>query len=347
MPSVLIVDDSVVARSTLARALEKVPGLEVLRPAPSGEAALQRFVNGRPDVVVLDVEMPGMGGLATLDLIRELAPETRVIIFSALTAAGAEVTLDALARGASDVMAKPSSGGFGEAALRELVDKIRGLSQRDAHAGLVARRRSPVVPAPVDVVVIGISTGGPNALVEMIPRLPGDLPVPVLIVQHMPPNFTALLAERLDVRSELQVREGVAGAEIAPGEVWIAPGDRHMVVRCSGARFTLELDDGPQENSCRPAVDVLFRSAAERYGSRVLGVVMTGMGQDGLRGAEAIVAAGGRVLAQDEDSSVVWGMPGAIVRAGLADCVLPLDQIAAEIVRRVKRRSALPSGGRP
>ncbi|MCB9878579.1 MAG: chemotaxis-specific protein-glutamate methyltransferase CheB [Planctomycetes bacterium] len=339
MPSVLIVDDSVVARSTVARALSQVPGLEVLRPVPSGELALQRCATRPPDVVVLDVEMPGLGGLATLELLRELTPETKVIVFSGHTSAGAEVTLEALARGAADVVAKPVDGRLSESSLAELVGKIRGLTEREPAAALIPHRRASTGAGPIDALVVGVSTGGPNALMELVPQLPGDLPVPVLIVQHMPPLFTGLLAERLDKRSELQVREGVHGAPVRPGEVWIAPGDRHMRVRAAGREQQLLLDDGPQENSCRPAVDVLFRSAAACYGSRLLAVVMTGMGQDGLRGAEQIVAGGGQVLAQDEATSVVWGMPGAIVRGGLADRVLPLGELAQEIRRRVTRRA--------
>jgi two-component system, chemotaxis family, protein-glutamate methylesterase/glutaminase len=198
-------------------------------------------------------------------------------------------------------------------------------------------------------VVIGISTGGPSALVEVIPRLPITLEVPVLVVQHMPPMFTRLLAERLDRATPIQVSEAAGGEGLGPGRCFIAPGDRHLAVggRLASSDCHVVIDDGPRENSCRPAVDVLFRTAAEAYGPHLLAVVMTGMGQDGLRGAEAVIAAGGRVLAQDEATSVVWGMPGAVVRAGLAEAVLALDDIPGEIARRVAthRMATVPTAG--
>jgi two-component system chemotaxis response regulator CheB len=189
--------------------------------------------------------------------------------------------------------------------------------------------------------VIGVSTGGPNALAELFRDLPGDLPVPLLIVQHMPPMFTRLLAERLTANSKVPVLEAGAGAVVRPGRALVAPGDFHMVVARDGLQVRAALSQGPPENSCRPAADPLFRSAARVYGERLLAVVLTGMGQDGLRGCEAVREAGGRVIVQDEATSVVWGMPGFVARAGLADKVLPLPQIAAEIVRRAR-----PGGAR-
>jgi two-component system chemotaxis response regulator CheB len=189
-------------------------------------------------------------------------------------------------------------------------------------------------------VAIGVSTGGPNALNDVIPELPGTLSTPVLIVQHMPPLFTQILAERLDGRSALTVSEAADGDTVEPGGVWIAPGGRHMVVRRDGTRVRIALNDDPPENSCRPAVDPMMRSVVEVYGGRALAVIMTGMGQDGLRGIEILRDAGGQVLAQDEATSIVWGMPGIVAREGLADEVIPLDQIAPEIIRLV-------SGGRP
>ncbi|HEY6866963.1 MAG TPA: CheB methylesterase domain-containing protein [Candidatus Eisenbacteria bacterium] len=197
---------------------------------------------------------------------------------------------------------------------------------RPRRAGAVAR---------IEAVAIGTSTGGPNALAEILPALPPDFPVPILVVQHMPPLFTAHLAERLGMRSRLRVHEGVDGAVLVPGEAWIAPGDRHMIVRRSGPETRIALHDGPPENSCRPAADELFRSMADVYGAGTLAVVLTGMGQDGLRGAARVRESGGTVIAQDEETSTVWGMPGAVVRAGLAEIVLPISGIAAEIVRRV------------
>jgi two-component system chemotaxis response regulator CheB len=192
----------------------------------------------------------------------------------------------------------------------------------------------------VTALVIGVSTGGPNALADLLPALPASFPVPVLIVQHMPPLFTRLLAERLDARCALKVKEGKSGEAVPPGTIYLAPGDWHMVVDGTRADPRIALHQGPPENSCRPAADVLFRSVAATYGSGTLGVVLTGMGRDGLRGAERIVEAGGRLLVQDEATSVVWGMPGFVAEAGLAEEVLPLGEIAAAILRRVGGRQA-------
>jgi two-component system chemotaxis response regulator CheB len=190
---------------------------------------------------------------------------------------------------------------------------------------------------PVEVVAIGVSTGGPNALAELLPGIPAGFPVPILIVQHMPPVFTGLLAQRLAAQCRIPVREGTMGALLGPGVAWIAPGDYHMTIERRAAEVRLRTHQGQPENSCRPAVDVLFRSVAQAYGSRSLAVILTGMGQDGLRGCEAIHETGGQVVVQDEASSVVWGMPGAVALAGLAERVLPLSQMAAEITRRVER----------
>ena len=197
-------------------------------------------------------------------------------------------------------------------------------------------------PRRVDVVAIGVSTGGPAALMEMIPKFPADFPVPILIVQHMPPIFTNLLAERLALRASIAVAEGALSHLLTPGHAWIAPGGLHMAVECDGEAVRLTTHRDPPENSCRPAVDVLFRSVARVYGPRALAVVMTGMGQDGLRGCEQIQAAGGQVLVQDESSSVVWGMPGIVARSGLADRVLALSELGAEIIERVYRHRQAP-----
>jgi two-component system chemotaxis response regulator CheB len=190
------------------------------------------------------------------------------------------------------------------------------------------------------VLAIGTSTGGPNALAAVLKHLPADFPLPIVIVQHMPPMFTRLLAERLSADFPLRFAEGISGQVLEPSRGWIAPGDHHMVVVPEGAQFRIALNQDPPENSCRPAVDVLFRSVAKTYGAGVLAVILTGMGQDGLRGCEAIREAGGQIIAQDEESSVVWGMPGHVVRAGLADQVLPLSRIGDDIVRRVQSPAA-------
>ncbi len=350
---ILIVDDSVVIRRVLSNLLASDPEIEVAGTAVNGRQALTRIPEVKPDLVTLDIEMPEMDGLETLVEIRKLYPKLPVIMFSTLTERGAAATLDALARGASDYVTKPSPGGGSESApervQEELIRKIKSLcAVRVPHLppGL-----SPLVSARpqvrIDVVAIGTSTGGPNALVELIPQFPADFPVPVVIVQHMPALFTRLLAERLNTLSRLDVQEGKEGQKLQCGQIWIAPGDHHMTVGRKGVEIVLGINRDPQENSCRPAVDVLFRSVAQTYGSNVLAVVLTGMGADGTRGACDIRAAGGEVIVQDEASSVVWGMPGSVVAARLADRIYPLAGIAPEVVRRVWMRRALASAARP
>ena len=342
---VLPVDDSVVVRRAIAELLGGAADVEVQRAAQSGAIALQRIRECAPDVVLLDVEMPEMSGLQTLAEIRRLHPRLPVIMFSASTDRGSSTTVEALALGASDYMVKPSSLGGGAAATAtrdELLRKVRALGRPWAGPGglpaaaAAAPKRAGRRPrGPVDVLAIGCSTGGPNALTAVLAELAAELAVPVLIVQHMPPMFTGLLAERLDKGCALTVREAVDGARLDAGDAWLAPGGKHMVVERRAQGVFVRLTEEPPENSCRPAVDPLFRSVVRAYGAKVLGVVLTGMGQDGLRGCEAIVAAGGQVVVQDEATSVVWGMPGAVASEGLADAVLPLAAIAAEISRRV------------
>ncbi len=343
---VLVVDDAVVVRRMVTDILSADPELEVVGVAANGRLALAKLDQLAPDLVTLDIEMPEMDGLETLVELRKLRPRLPVIMFSTLTERGASGTLEALARGASDYVTKPANVGsvtIAQARIREeLIPKIKALCGRvsrpkpavvpPAAPPRVAPR--PLIPVRPEILAIGVSTGGPNALAEVIPALPAAFPLPVVIVQHMPPVFTRFLAERLNSTAALTVREGEDGALVEPGTVWIAPGNFHMVLRADGDRVRLALTQGPPENSCRPAVDPLFRSVAELYGARSLGVVLTGMGHDGMRGAEAIRAAQGQVLAQDEATSVVWGMPGAVVGAGLADRVLPLSQMAAELVQR-------------
>ena len=374
---VLITDDAVVVRRLVSDVLASVPTIEVVGTAPNGRIALQKIGQLSPDIVILDVEMPDMDGIATLVAIREEHPDLPVVMFSTLTERGAAITLEALMRGANDYVTKPANvGSVAEAMDRvraELVPRIHALCgidqgegdrpRRVATSPLAARRirqaasaeeaapaprPAPAPPTPlqrVDLVVVGISTGGPNALAALVPALPADLPVPVLVVQHMPPMFTRLLAERLDNHTSLRVREAAGGEVVGPGDVWIAPGDRHLEVRASGGQMRLVTHEGPRENSCRPSVDVLFRSAAAVAGRHVLGVVMTGMGHDGLSGSQDLLAAGARVVAQDESTSVVWGMPGAVVEAGVADDVVALDGMADEIARRVAIGRVSVAGG--
>ena len=351
---ILIVDDSAIVRKVLSELLASDPEIVVAGTAGNGSQALARIPEVKPDLVTLDIEMPGMDGLEALVEIRKLYPKLPVIMFSTVTEHGATATLDALARGASDYVTKPSYGESPERTRErvreELIRKIKSLCAERVP-------RPQPVPAPIlvsarpqariDVVAIGTSTGGPNALTALIPQLPADFPVPIVIVQHMPPLFTRLLAGRLNTLARLEVQEGMEGQRLQRGQVWIAPGDHHMTVARKGTEFVLGINHDPQENSCRPAVDVLFRSVAQTYGANVLAVVLTGMGADGTRGAAVIREAGGEVIVQDEESSVVWGMPGSVVAASLADRIYPLGGIAPEVVRRVSMRRAFATAARP
>jgi two-component system chemotaxis response regulator CheB len=352
---VLVVDDSVVVRRLVTRLLDEDPGIEVVGAASDGRRALAVLPQVDPDVVVLDVEMPELDGLAALAAIRQRHPHVRVIMFSSLTERGAATTLEALALGAADYVTKPPALAPSDAALDEvreqLVTKVRVLGGFPERVRAVAGLPQRAGPAPqrrsgrVEVVAIGCSTGGPNALGELLGGLPAGFAVPVVIVQHMPPLFTRMLAERLDARCPLTVAEAVPGAEPRPGEVWLAPGGRHLLLERESGVVRLATNQAPPENSCRPSVDVLFRSVAGAYGGGALGVVLTGMGRDGVQGSAALRAAGGRVLVQDKASSVVWGMPGLVAEAGLADQVVPLDRLAAELRHRVelgRPRAAMP-----
>jgi two-component system chemotaxis response regulator CheB len=343
---VLIVDDSIVCRRALADELGRDGELEVAGAAANGRIALAMLTQVNPDVVILDIEMPEMDGLTALKELRKTHPRLPVIMFSALTERGAAATLDALALGATDYFTKPSNAEGLESSLQvirtELIPEIKAIcARKDAVLKPVALPPArPATPAEIQVLAIGTSTGGPNALTEVLAGLAAGFPVPTVIVQHMPPMFTRLLAERLNAHGPLRVQEGRPGAILQPGEVWIAPGDHHMTVVRAGPSVRLELNQDPLENSCRPAVDVLLRSVAKAYGNKCLSVILTGMGKDGLRGCEIMRELGGQILAQDEESSVVWGMPGYVARAGLADKVLPLSMMAGEIVRRVSRPKA-------
>lgn len=344
---VLVVDDSVVIRRLLTDILNDDPEIEVAGIASNGRLALAKLPQVNPDLVTLDIEMPEMDGLTTLPELRKAYPKLPVIMFSTLTARGATSTLDALARGATDYVTKPANVGSVTAGMQcvkdQLLPKIKALCPLNRPVTPALTRVA--VPAKIagvqvarsrrtyDVLAIGSSTGGPQALGNVLKALPASLPVPVVIVQHMPPIFTKHLADRLNQDSPLTVREATGGEVLQPGHVYIAPGDYHMELRRDGVAVKTVLHQGPPENSCRPAVDVLFRSVANVYGAGTLAVVLTGMGQDGMRGGEHVAHAGGTIVAQDEASSVVWGMPRAVTEAGLANQVLPLNSIAGEIVR--------------
>ena len=347
-------DDAVVMRKLITEALSRDPTIEVVGVAANGLIALQKIPQVNPDIITLDVEMPEMDGIATLKELRKTYPKLPVIMFSTLTARGAETTLDALAAGATDYVTKPSNvGNVVECIARlqsELIAKIKVHCRHlgvDASHALPPKKISaggmPVIPVlpspnklPVELVCIGTSTGGPNALAEVFKKFPADFPVPIVIVQHMPPLFTAMLADRLTANTPIKFHEGAEGQVLEPGHAYIAPGGKHMEVRRVLNRLQLHLHEAPPENSCRPAVDVMFRSVVNVCGGNVLGVVMTGMGQDGLRGCEHIREKRGQVVVQDEASSVVWGMPGYVANAGYADKIVPLNQIAFEMIRRTQ-----------
>jgi len=359
---VMVVDDAVVVRKIVTDSLASDPEIDVVGVAANGRIALAKIPQINPDILTLDIEMPEMDGLQTLVEVRKLYPLLPVIMFSTLTERGGAKTLEALSLGATDYVTKPANVGSVSVAMQrvrdELIPKIKLFCAEKA--GLkphpTAKPPPTAKPAPaakiipkvkkifkprsdtpantkIDIVAIGVSTGGPNALAELFPVFPKNFPVPIVLVQHMPPFFTKLLAERLSSKSEVDVVEGAPGQVLENGKAWIAPGDYHMVLQKNGTHVKIETNQDPPENSCRPAVDVLFKSVASLYGPNILGVILTGMGQDGMIGCEHIKDAGGQVIVQDEESCVVWGMPGFVAKANLADKILPLNQIGQEIIR--------------
>lgn len=345
---VLVVDDSIVIRRLLTEALSSDPDIELAGTAPNGRIALAKLPQLNPDLVTLDIEMPELDGLGTLPELRKNFPKLPVIMFSTLTARGAIATLDALSRGATDYVTKPANVGSVAAGIQsvkdQLIPKIKALCAPPATEATTPK----IVCLPTrsgtqrcEAMVIGSSTGGPQALAQVICELPKNFPVPIVVVQHMPPVFTNHLANRLHQASALEVREARDGELVQPGHVLIAPGNFHLQLQRVGAQVRVVTHQQPPENSCRPAVDVLFRSAAEVYGSHCLGVVLTGMGKDGLRGAREIVDRGGNVIAQDEETCVVWGMPRAVVEAGLANRVLPLAEIGGALEEAAFRGRAV------
>ncbi|MGY1744730.1 protein-glutamate methylesterase/protein-glutamine glutaminase [Blastococcus sp. SYSU D00695] len=364
---VLVVDDSIVVRKIVTDVLSQDPGIEVVGTAVNGKLAVSKVEQLKPDLVTMDIEMPEMNGIQAVRAIRATRNRLPIIMFSTLTERGASATLDALSAGANDYVTKPANVGSVaqsmESVREQLIPKIKALLGRPVGLG-AARAAAPLPPprpaaprtAPVErpqILVIGSSTGGPEALAKVLPALPASLPVPVLLVQHMPPVFTRQFAQRLDRLCALRVVEAVDGTPLAPGTVHLSPGDHHLTIRTSARGNATMLSQGPPENFCRPAVDPLFRSAVDAHRGAVLGVVLTGMGSDGRAGASRIREAGGSVVVQDQATSVVWGMPGAVASAGLADEILPLDRIAETIVRRlngpasgpVPSRVALATGG--
>ena len=353
---VMVVDDAVVVRGLISRWVEAEPGLALVASLRTGRDAVRDLLRTDPDVVVLDIDMPDLDGLSALPLLQEKKRDLVVIMASTLSRRNAEVSLKALALGAADYVSKPATNREVTTSTTfraELIEKIRQLGKRRKRPLATARassaladarsRLAPAEPrldiklrpfsaAPARVLSIGASTGGPQALTGLVKQLgPAIDRVPVLITQHMPATFTTILAEHLARVSGRATHEALDGEPIAAGTIYIAPGGRHMLVARRNGQPTITLDDGPQVNFCRPSVDPLFSSAAQVYGSASLAVMLTGMGSDGTRGAQAVAAAGGSVIAQDEATSVVWGMPGSVAHAGVCSAVLPLGEIAAKV----------------
>jgi two-component system chemotaxis response regulator CheB len=370
---VMVVDDAVVVRSLLSRWIDETPDLKLVAALRNGREAIEQLDHAKPDVVVLDIEMPELDGISTLPKLLERRRDLVVIMASALTRDHAEVTLKALALGAADYIPKPTGDGgvmTSVAFQRDLIAKIQALgrrkrlrpplppyARRTAYAatrrlgGAVQRavkwrtaeedeatpgnlKLRPFALVPPRVLLIGASTGGPQALTKIVSHLDAVTEsAPVLVTQHMPPTFTTILAEHLTRVGAKPVREAVDGEPVLAGTIYLAPGGKHMRVARRDGTAVIVLDDGPPVHYCKPAVDPLFASAAEVWGSWNLAVILTGMGTDGTDGAAAIAAAGGTVIAQDEATSVVWGMPGSAAHAGVCAAVLPLDQIAPKVAR--------------
>ncbi len=353
---VMLVDDSAVIRGFFRRAMEEEPAIEIVSSVGNGQSAVDVLAKAKPDVIVLDIEMPVMDGLTALPKLLEIDPDVKIVMASTLTLANADISLKALSIGATDYIAKPSTtaelhstGTF----KGELIEKIMALGRAkrrlppeeqpapgvtaknvaaaagSAPSGPIALRKPAILPAKF--LAIGSSTGGPQALLKVVAGLGPDFEVPVLITQHMPPTFTGILADHLSRAADREVKEASDGDLVRAGCIYVAPGDFHMVAENDGTNVTVRLNQDPPENFCRPSVDVMLRSLAKLYGNRLLTVILTGMGQDGLLGGRKVVDAGGTLIAQDEATSVVWGMPGAVANEGLCSAVLPLDNLAAKI----------------
>lgn len=363
---VMIVDDSAVVRGLVTRILEEEPGIHVVASVGNGQMAVSALERNEVDVVLLDIEMPVMDGMTALPKLLQVDPGVRVIMQSTLTLKGASVSLHAMEIGAADYIPKPTStrdlaGGMDFKT--ELLTKVKALGharlrdpRRVARSGVqsaaaprplphrsMAPAGPPVVrsnqPEPPDIIAIGSSTGGPQALFSLLGTMrAGSVRQPIIITQHMPATFTTILAEHITRVSGWDAREAKDGEAITGGRVYIAPGDFHMVVEVKGAEKVLRLNKNPPENFCRPAVDPMLRSVAAAYGKRVLACILTGMGSDGAKGGQVVVAAGGTVIAQDEATSVVWGMPGAAAAAGICSAILPLPEIAPWIMKLAARR---------
>lgn len=351
---VLIVDDSTVMRAVIGKALNKIsPNITVVGYAENGGSALKALDVCDPDIVILDVEMPGMDGMTALPLILKKKPRARIIICSSFTEQGAEVSVKALSLGAAECVLKPVNSKDAKAAEDfENALKRAVLVFGDGAAAPRESVTAPIVPRNVAdfsgfrpaIVAIGSSTGGPRALLALFKEL-GPLPVPVLITQHIQERFTPVLARHIERETGISCDVAEEGAVLQPSRAYLAPGGRHMQIKRSASAVTIHLDNGPPENFCKPSVDVMLRSAVEACGGGVLAVILTGMGSDGLKGCRQVAAAGGRILVQDQASSVVWGMPGAVANADMGSIIAPLSNIAATI-RKSFAEPEKPSGAR-
>lgn len=350
---VMVVDDSAIVRGLFTRVLEAEPGIAVIASAGDGAMAVRMLGRETPDVIVLDIEMPNMDGLTALPKIKELQPDVIVIMASTLTKRNAEISLRALSLGADDYIAKPSSREEFRSAedfKRELVEKVQTLAARRKGRPVVVRKAASTVVSDIfparkpielrsagsarpDVLAIGSSTGGPKALADCLKPITAGITLPIIITQHMPPTFTEILAKHLGDVTGWPSVEGVDGDIIMPKHIYVAPGAHHMLVARKGPNKILRITDDPPENFCRPSVDPMLRSMAEVYGPNVLVLILTGMGSDGRAGCERIVQCGGTVIAQDEETSVVWGMPGAVAVTGLCSAVLPINEIPGRVSR--------------
>ncbi|MDJ0388605.1 chemotaxis response regulator protein-glutamate methylesterase [Roseomonas sp. E05] len=371
----MLCDDSSTVRSVFARLLEADPSIQVVARAGDGQEALATLqslpAEARPHVILLDLEMPVMDGMTALPLLLKVQPGLAVIVASALTQRGAEATMAAMRAGAADYVPKPSAaaGGMNDPTFRaDLLAKVKGWARMRGGAMTRPAAARPAVPRPTlarpaatppaaapraalglrprpRLLAIGSSTGGPQALAAFVRRLTAPVPVPIVIVQHMPAGFTAMLADHLARLGGPSAAEAKDGEMLQAGRIYVAPGDRHLLVENSPSGLVARLTTDPPENFCRPAVDPMLRSAAEACEGRVLAVILTGMGQDGMLGCKAVAAAGGTVLAQDESSSVVWGMPGAVAKAKLAEALLPPEQLAERVLAQFGAAGLSAAGG--
>ncbi|WP_421781114.1 protein-glutamate methylesterase/protein-glutamine glutaminase [Kiloniella litopenaei] len=373
---IMVVDDSAVIRGLLTRILESDPHVSVVESVSNGEIAVKRLENHNIDVVVLDIEMPVMDGLTALPKLLQVKPDVQIIMASTLTRKNAEISLKAMRLGAADYIPKPTSSGELTKASDfkyELVEKVKALGQvartgqkaplpsatkgepSTTSGSAVKSKTEAAVSSSLypsksitlrkdtitkpDILAIGSSTGGPQALFDVLGNL-GTITQPVVITQHMPATFTALLAEHIARVSSMPSKEGEDGEVLKGGHIYLAPGGYHMVFEKQGVNTVIRLNQEPPENFCRPAVDPMLRSLSKIYGSRLLVLILTGMGSDGLRGSEVVTGAGGSVIAQDEQTSVVWGMPGAVATAGLCSAVLPIKEMASNVRQLVMRSAA-------